>query len=51
VFLGETIVAGGVVRSLDGATRRAELEVWVTVDRDGRTEFALRRGEAEVQLD
>ncbi len=50
VFLGETIEAGGVLRSLDEETRRALLEVWVTVERDGRTEHAIRRGEAEVQL-
>jgi len=50
VYLGETIVAGGAVRSLDPDTRRAVLDVWVTLERDGVTEYPIRRGEAEVQL-
>jgi acyl dehydratase len=50
VQMGDTIVAGGRVRALEPATRRATLEVWVTVDRDGTTEYPIRRGEAEVQL-
>lgn len=51
VLLGETIVAGGTVRSVDPVARRAVLDVWVRVERDGRVEEAIRRGEAEVQLD
>lgn len=51
VLLGETIVAGGTVRSVDPLARRALLDVWVRVERDGRTEDAIRRGEAEVALD
>jgi acyl dehydratase len=51
VLLGETIVAGGTVRSIDPASRRAVLDVWVRVERDGRVEHAIRRGEAEVELD
>jgi len=50
VFMGETIVAGGVVRSIDRARRRAVLDVWVTVEREGVTEHAVKRGEAEVEL-
>ena len=50
VFIGETIVAGGTVRSLDPGTRRAVLDVWVRVERDGATEEPIRRSEAEVQL-
>lgn len=50
VFMGETVVAGGTVRSADAETRRAVLDVWVTAERDGKTEFAIRRGQAEVQL-
>jgi len=50
VFIGDTIVAGGVVRSVDPSTRRAVLDVWVTVERDGTTEHAIRRSEAEVEL-
>jgi len=51
VFMGETIVAGGTVRALDRATRRATLDLWVTLERDGSTEYPIRRSEAEVQLD
>lgn len=50
VFLDETIVAGGDVRELDPATRRAVLDLWVTVERDGVTEYPVKRGEAEVEL-
>ena len=50
VFMGETIVAGGTVRSLDAATRRAIVDVWVTVERDGAIEHAIGRSEAEVRL-
>ncbi len=50
VFMGEEIVAGGRVRSLDAEARTATLETWVTVDRDGQTEFPLKRGEATVRL-
>lgn len=50
VFMGETIVAGGTVRSLDPETRRAVLDLWVTLEREGQTEHPIRRGEAEVRL-
>ena len=50
VFMGETIVATGTVRSLDPETHRAVLEVWVTVERDGVTEYPIKRSEAEIQL-
>lgn len=51
VLLGETIVAGGTVRSVDPLARCAVLDVWVRVRREGRTEDAIRRGEAEIALD
>lgn len=51
VLLGETIVAGGTVRSVDPLARRVLLDVWVRVERDGRAEDAIRRGEAEIALD
>jgi acyl dehydratase len=51
VAMGETIVAGGRVRALDPEARTAVLDLWVTVDRDGVTEYPLRKGEAEVRLD
>jgi acyl dehydratase len=50
VLMGETIVAGGTVRSVDPRTRGAVLDLWVTLEREGRTEYPIRRGEAEVQL-
>lgn len=50
VFLGETIVAGGRVTSLDHRERTATVELWVTVERGGRTEFPIRRGEAELRF-
>lgn len=50
VFMGETIVAGGAVRSVDPVRRTAVLDVWVTVEREGVTEYAIKRGEAEVDL-
>ena len=50
VFMGEEIVAGGRVRALDPAARTATLETWVTLERDGETEWPIRKGEAVVRL-
>jgi acyl dehydratase len=50
VFLGETIVCGGSVRSVDPHERLAILDVWVRVERDGTTEWPIRKSEAEVRL-
>jgi acyl dehydratase len=50
VLMGEEIVAGGSVRSLDPASRHVTLDVWVRVERDGATEWPIRRGEAVVEL-
>ena len=50
VFMDEEIVAAGRVRSLDPATRTATVELWVTLERDGATEFAVRKGEALVRF-
>ena len=50
VFLGETIVAGGSVRSLDAESRTATLDVWVRVERDGTIEWPIRKSEAVVRL-
>ncbi len=49
VFMGDTIVAGGRVRELDPERRTATLDVWVTVERDGTTEYPIKRSEAEVR--
>ena len=50
VQMGEVIVAGGAVRSLDPVTRTAVVEAWVTVERDGSTASPIKRGEALVLL-
>jgi len=50
VSMGETLLAGGRVRSLDPDERVAIVETWVTVDRDGLTEFPVKRGEATVRF-
>jgi acyl dehydratase len=48
VFPGDTITAGGRVRSVDPDTRVAEVETWVVID--GRDEWPVRKGSARVQL-
>jgi acyl dehydratase len=48
VFPGDTITAGGRVRSIDTDERVAELETWVAVD--GRDEWPVRKGSARVRL-
>ena len=48
VFLRDEIVAGGTVRSVDPEARRVVLDLWVRVERDGGTEWPIRKGEAEV---
>jgi meromycolic acid (3R)-3-hydroxyacyl-[acyl-carrier protein] dehydratase HadB len=50
VFMGETIVAGGRVRSIDPDTKVAVLDTWVSVERDGRNDWPVRRGAARVRL-
>lgn len=50
VFMGEELVAGGRVRAVDDVSGTLTLETWVTVDRDGRTEYPIRRGEALIRL-
>ena len=49
VLVEETIECGGRVRSLDAESRTAVLDVWVTVERDGATEWPIRKSEAEVR--
>jgi acyl dehydratase len=50
VSAGETIVAAGRVRSVDPSAGILVAELWVTVERDGTTEHAIRKGEAEIRL-
>lgn len=51
VFMGEEIMAGGRVKAVDVEQRVAVIECWVSVERNGRTEWPIKRGEAEVLLD
>jgi acyl dehydratase len=51
VFMGDEIVAGGRVKAVDVERSVAVIECWVTVERDGQTEWPIKRGEAEVLLD
>jgi acyl dehydratase len=51
VFAGEEIVAAGRIRALDRAARTAVVEAWVTVERDGRTEWPVKKGEAILRFD
>jgi acyl dehydratase len=51
VFVGETIVAGGTVRALDERDRLVTLDVWVRLERDGETQWPIRRSEALVRLE
>jgi acyl dehydratase len=50
VFVRETIVAGGTVTAVDEDARTATLDVWVRVERDGTTEWPIRKAEAVVRL-
>lgn len=50
VFMGEELVFGGRVKRLDPQTRTATLETWVAVERDGQTEWPVKKGEATVRL-
>ena len=50
VSMGQELVAGGRVRSLDERARTATLDLWVTSERDGETEWPVKRGDATVRL-
>lgn len=51
VFMGEEIVAGGRVKAVDVEHGVALVDCWVSVERDGTTEWPIKRGEAEVLLE
>jgi acyl dehydratase len=51
VYMGEEIVAGGRVRSVDVERGVALVECWVSLERDGTTEWPIKRGEADVLLE
>jgi acyl dehydratase len=50
VFMGDEIVAGGRVRRLDRDERSVTIDTWVRCERDGVTEWPIKRGEAVVRL-
>jgi acyl dehydratase len=50
VFAGDSIVAGGRVRTVNAPTRTAILDLWVTVHREGRTQHPIKRGQAELRF-
>ena len=50
VSMGQEIVAGGRVRRSTRPKRTATLELWVSSERDGETEWPIKRGEATVRL-
>lgn len=50
VLIGDVIVAGGTVGSLDPASRSVVVDTWVSVERNGRTEHPIKRGRATVRL-
>ncbi len=50
VFMGEEIVAGGRVVTLDAESGTATVDLWVRVERDGVTEWPIKKGRAVVRL-
>jgi len=50
VFMGDTIIAGGHVTEVDPSEGTAALDLWVTVEHEGQTEMAVRKGRAVVRL-
>jgi acyl dehydratase len=48
VSIGDAIVAGGRVGEVDQASRTVRLDLRVSLERDGATEWPIRRGDAEV---
>jgi acyl dehydratase len=50
VFMGDELIAGGRVRSVDQTSGTVTVDTWVTLERDGRTEYPIRRGEAVLRL-
>ncbi|MDP9297683.1 MAG: MaoC family dehydratase N-terminal domain-containing protein [Actinomycetota bacterium] len=50
VFMQERITAAGRVREIDRGARSVTLDLWVSLERDGATEFPIKRGEATVHV-
>ena len=51
VMMGETITAGGRVRSKDPDLRAVVLDLWVSLERDGQTLWPIKRGEAQMRFE
>lgn len=50
VSMGETLVAGGEVRSVDAEAGTITLDMWVKVERDEAVEWPIKRGSAVLRL-
>lgn len=50
VLMGEEIVAAGRVRQIDPASRTVTVDLWVSVERDGVTQYPIKKGEAVVRF-
>lgn len=50
VLIGESITAGGSVRSIDPIAGAVVLDLWVSVERGGQKLWPIKRGEAEIRF-
>src|SRR5947207_233680 len=50
VYMDDRITAGGRIREIDREARSVTVELWVTLERDGATEFPIKRGEATIHV-
>ncbi len=50
VLLGEELIAGGRVSSVDEVAATATIDAWVRVDREGETVWPIKRARAVVRL-
>jgi acyl dehydratase len=50
VLLGDEIVAGGSVRSVDPDAGTVTLQMWVAITREDEPEWAIKRGEVVLTL-
>lgn len=50
VYMDETLVARGRIASKDEATRRATLDVWLELERDGKKVQPIKNSTAVVEL-
>jgi acyl dehydratase len=51
VAMGDEVVAGGTVSGVDEESGRVILQMWVSVEHDGATEWAIKRGEVVLLPD